>query len=77
MQNVEIRVRGQLDKNWSEWLEHMTITHTDNGTVLAGPVRDQAALIGLLSRLAELGLPIVSVNSPATHLDKSPRDITT
>ncbi len=77
MQNVEIRVKGQIDKNWSDWFEGMTITHTDNGTVLAGPVRDQAALLGLLSKLAELALPIVSVNPAATCLEKSPGDITT
>ncbi len=76
MQQLEIRIKGQIDKSWSDWFEGMTITHTDNGTVLTGPVRDQAALLGLLSRLAELGLPIVSVNSAATRLEKSPRDVT-
>ena len=63
MQSVEIRVKGQLDEHWSDWFEGLTITHTDqNETVLAGPVVDQAALHGLLAKLRDLGLPIVSVN---------------
>jgi len=63
MQNVEIRVKGQLDEHWSNWFEGLTITHTDqNETVLTGPIVDQAALHGLLARLRDLGLPIMSVN---------------
>lgn len=63
MQNVEIRVKGQLDEHWSDWFDDLTITHTDqNETVLTGPVVDQAALHGLLAKLRDLGLPIVSVN---------------
>ncbi len=63
MQRVEIRVKGQIDKHWSDWLGGLTITHTDqNETVLTGPIPDQAALHGLLAKLRDLGLPIVSVN---------------
>jgi len=63
MQNVEIRVKGQIDEHWSDWFEGLTITHTDQGeTVLTGPIADQAALHGLLARLRDLCLPIVSVN---------------
>ena len=63
MQHVEIRVKGQLDEHWSDWFEGLTITHTDqNETVLTGPIVDQAALHGLLAKLRDLGLPIVSVN---------------
>ncbi len=63
MQNVEIRVKGQLDEHWSDWFEGLTITHTDqNETVLTGPVVDQAALHGLLAKLRDLGLPLVSVS---------------
>lgn len=63
MQSVEIRVKGQIDERWSDWFAGLTITHTDQGeTVLTGPVVDQAALYGLLSRLRDLGLPLVSVN---------------
>jgi hypothetical protein len=63
MQNVEIRVKGQIDQHWSDWLGGLTITHTgQNETVLTGPIVDQAALHGLLAKLRDLGLPIVSVN---------------
>ena len=63
MQNVEIRVKGQLDEHWSDWFDDLTITHTEqNETVLTGPIVDQAALHGLLAKLRDLGLPIVSVN---------------
>ena len=63
MQRVEIRVKGQIDEHWSDWFEGLTIRHTDqNETVLTGPVVDQAALHGLLAKLRDLRLPIVSVN---------------
>ena len=63
MQSVEIRVKGQLDQHWSDWFEGLTITHNDqNETILTGPVVDQAALHGLLAKLRDLRLPIVSVN---------------
>ena len=63
MQRVEIRVKGQLDEHWSDWFDGLTITHTgQNETVLTGPIVDQAALHGLLTKLRDLGLPIVSVN---------------
>lgn len=63
MQNTEIRVKGRIDENWSDWFAGLTITHTDQGeTILTGPVVDQAALYGLLSKLRDLGLPLVSVN---------------
>ena len=63
MQNVKIRVKGQIDQHWSDWFDDLTVTHTDqNETVLTGPIVDQAALHGLLARLRDLGLPIVSVN---------------
>jgi hypothetical protein len=63
MQRVEIRVKGQIDQHWSDWFDDLTVTHTDqNETVLTGPIVDQAALHGLLAKLRDLGLPIVSVN---------------
>jgi len=63
MQQVEIRVRGQIDQRWSEWLEGLTITHTAEGeTVLAGSIPDPSALYGLIARLRDLGLPLLSVN---------------
>lgn len=63
----EIRVKGHLSQDWAEWLEGMVITHTPDGeTVLAGPIRDQAALFGILMRLHSLGLVLIAVN-PMEH----------
>lgn len=64
MQQVEIRLQGQIDEQWSEWFEGLTITHTEQGeTLLTGCVADQAALHGLLAKVRDLGLSLVSVNS--------------
>ena len=62
MRQVEIRVKGQIDETWSEWFEGLTITHADQGeTVLTGTVVDEAAMYGLLSKLRDLGLQLLSV----------------
>jgi len=62
MQNIEIRVKGQIDEHWSDWFDDLTITHTDQDeTILSGTVVDQAALYGLLAKLRDLGLPLLSV----------------
>jgi hypothetical protein len=59
----EIRVRGRLGPRWAAWFEGLTITQGDNGdTLLTGPVVDQAALHGLLRRVRDLGLPLLSVS---------------
>jgi hypothetical protein len=58
----EIRVRGELDSHWSAWFEGLTLTPLGNGeTLIAGPVQDQAALYGILVKIRDLGLPLVSV----------------
>jgi hypothetical protein len=59
----EIRLEGRLDARWSTWFDGMTLTTDPDGpgTVLRGPVVDQAALHGLLARLRDVGLPLVSV----------------
>ncbi len=58
-----IRVRDHLDRNWSQWFEGLTLTHELNGeTVMTGPVRDQAALFGVLMKVRDLGLTLISVN---------------
>jgi hypothetical protein len=59
----EIRVKGHLPQDWSAWFEGLTITHDPNGdTVLAGPLRDQAALFGVMVKVRDLGLTLISVN---------------
>jgi hypothetical protein len=58
----KIRLRGHLGPEWAEWFDGLTITLEDNGdTLLAGSVADQAALHGLLKRVRDLGMPLVSV----------------
>jgi hypothetical protein len=59
----EIRLKGHLDAKWADWFDGLTITRADNGeTLLRGPVVDQAALHGVLRKVRDLGLPLVSVN---------------
>ena len=59
----EIRIKGHLDDRWAEWFEGLTITLEENGdTLLTGPVVDQAALHGLLKKVRDLNLPLVSVD---------------
>ncbi len=64
----EIRVRGHLDARWASQFEGLTITLEENGdTLLAGSVIDQAALHGLLKKVRDLGLPLVSVIQIQSH----------
>ena len=58
----QIRLSGQLDARWADWFEDLTITLDGGDTLIAGPVVDQAALQGLLKRVRDLGMPLVSVN---------------
>jgi hypothetical protein len=58
----EIRLQGHLDSRWAAWFDGMTLPRHSNGsTVLDGPVVDQAALHGLLRKLRDVGLPLISV----------------
>lgn len=62
-QMYQIRLEGHLSYQWMDWFDGLTITLADNGdTVLTGPVVDQAALHGLLKKVRDLGLPLISVN---------------
>ncbi len=59
-----ITVRGHLDQHWSAWFDGLTITNGANGeAVLAGPLVDQTALHGVLVKIRDLGLPLVSLQS--------------
>jgi hypothetical protein len=58
----EIRVKGELDARWQTWFEGMSIAVAAEETVLSGTVADQAALHSLLTRIRDLGLPLVAVN---------------
>ncbi len=60
----QIRIKGHLDPRWTKWFGGLTITLEDNGdTLLTGPVVDQAALHGLLKKVRDLGMPLISVIS--------------
>ena len=66
----QIRVHGLLDRKWSDWFGGMDINTNDNGdTLMTGPVVDQAALHGLLHKIRDLGLPLLSVNIVGAHDD--------
>lgn len=58
----EIRIKGHLDDRWADWFEGLTFTQESDGTtILDGPLTDQAALLGVLNGIRDLGLPIISV----------------
>lgn len=67
MQQVEIHVEGHLDTQWAEWLNGFTLAHTvQNQTILRGSVKDQADLYGLMAKLRDLGVKLVSVSYAAS-----------
>ena len=65
----QIRIKGHLKPQWADWFENLTMSLEDNGdTLLTGPVVDQAALYGLLKKVRDLGIPLLSVS----QIDQSP-----
>ena len=65
----EIRLAGHLHERWAAWFDGLTLSHQDNGTtIISGPVADQAALHGLLQRVRDLGLSLISVTQVASDL---------
>jgi hypothetical protein len=75
----QIKIKGHLGSQWTDWFCGLTITLEDNGdTLLTGPLVDQAALHGLLKRVRDLGMPLVSVSpvepGPSTTLGTSQAD---
>ncbi len=62
-----ITIKGHLDREWSDWFDGLTITMVDNGeTILTGPVVDQIALHGVLIKIRDLGLPLLSLTRTET-----------
>lgn len=59
----EIKIDGHLDMSWADWFDGLTFVHEEDGTTtLTGQIVDQAALHGLLKKIRDLGLPLLSVN---------------
>ena len=60
----QIRIKGHLGRQWTDWFEGLTVMlEEDDNTLLLGPVTDQAALYGLLKKVRDLSMPLLSVNS--------------
>lgn len=69
----ELRVKGHLDARWADWFDGLTVTQAIDGTtVIHGSVADQAALHGLLQKLRDLGLPLISVTQGAATQPDDP-----
>ena len=63
----QIRIKGHLGSQWTNWFEGLTVTLEEEGsTLLSGPVVDQSALHGILKKIRDLGMPLLSVNSVET-----------
>lgn len=68
----EIRLKGRLDARWDAWFDGLTVSHENDGTtVISGQIADQSALHGLLQRVRDLALPLVSVQ----RIEGDPADI--
>jgi hypothetical protein len=68
MQFVTIKIKGEMDESWSEWFEGFELTYSETDeTILTGLVTDQAAFYGLIGKLRDLGLQLLSVYSVEQH----------
>ena len=63
MKKIEIKIKGELDKKWTEWFENMNIQYYEGNTVLSGSIIDQSALHGILNKIRDLNLELIFVNS--------------
>ncbi len=71
---IEIKVEGILTEEWSDWFESMSILHeTEGETLITGQIEDQAVLFGLLKKIRDLGLPLISVNQTLDQKQSSRR----
>ena len=67
IQHYEIRVKGRLAPRWSAWFDGLAVTAADDGTtVISGPVADQSALHGLLQKLRDVGIPLLSLTEASS-----------
>lgn len=71
--HYEVRVEGVLDGRWSEWFQGLRIENHDGETILSGTLPDQPALHGILDKVRDLGLTIITVRRlPSEQLDQEP-----
>ncbi len=64
MRRIEIRIKGQISQRWAGWFDELTISHPSREeTVLSGMVKDESAVYGIISRLRDLGLQLISLSS--------------
>lgn len=63
MLKIEIHFKGQIGEQWSKWFDGLTISHSEEETILSGPVADFSALYGIIARVRDLGLQLTSVIS--------------
>ena len=74
-ESYEIRIRGHLDESWADWFNELTIRHEANGdTMLSGLLVDQAALHGVLNRLRDLGIQLISALMRRQQTERRPKD---
>ena len=71
----QIKIKGHLSKSWADWFDGLTFTNKSDGTTtLTGKIVDQAALHGLLKKIRDLGLPLISVNQVNTKFSERKKE---